>query len=65
MRPLSQEFARTVIKEAINIFELCQTGLQELHIEIILLSLQLTHQENTILKQTSFLKDLSITQNGH
>ena len=81
--------ARTAIKEAISVFELCQTALQQVHIlivkvvlspknamnlqkkygygvlKIIILSLQLTYQENTVLKQTGFLENLTVIQNGN
>ena len=76
--------ARTAIKEAISVFELCQTALQQVHILIVkvvlspknamnlqkkygygVLSLQLTYQENTVLKQTGFLENLTVIQNGN
>ena len=65
LRLLSQDFARIVIKQAISILEICKTALQQLHIKMFSLSLQLSYQENTILKQTSFLENPSIIQNGH
>ena len=34
-------------------------------LKIIILSLQLTYQKNTILKQTGFLENLTIIQNGN
>ena len=83
------EFAHTTIVEAISISELCQTGLQQLHVliikavlrsknamklqkkygcgilKIILSILRHKCQENTIMKQTSFLENLTIIQNGN
>ena len=67
LRLLSQDFARIVIEQAISILEICKTALHQLqlHIKMFSLSLQLSYQENTILKQTSFLENPSIIQNGH